>query len=92
MLGLLNTLTCPGLAGGVQAEGPGLGGWDSEALKLGTFSRTVLDFLDTIGVLGFLLSFFLNWKHNISFASGEDDLELSNIEPYWVGLELTLGM
>ena len=52
MLGLLTAPPCPGLAGGVHDEGPGLNGWDSEALKL--------DFLDTIGVLGFLLSFFLN--------------------------------
>ena len=53
MLGLLTTLTCAGLAGGVHDEGPGLGGWDSGALKLGTFSRTVWDFLDAIGVLVF---------------------------------------
>ena len=76
-LGLLVTLTRPGLAGGVLIEGPGLGGYVSVALKLGTFSRTVLDFRDTTGVLVFLLSFLLNWKQSVSFCSGDGDLELS---------------
>ena len=57
-LGLFITLICPGLAGGVWIEGVGLGGWESGDLKLGTFSRTFLGFLNTIGVFGLFFVFF----------------------------------